>query len=29
MLVMKGPSGDEYLDALTRAVEAALKATAS
>ncbi|MGW3960926.1 TetR/AcrR family transcriptional regulator [Amycolatopsis sp. NPDC005003] len=27
MLVVKGPSGDEYLDALTRAVEAALKAS--
>ncbi|MFI5589536.1 TetR/AcrR family transcriptional regulator [Amycolatopsis sp. NPDC051758] len=26
MLVTKGPSGDEYLDALTSAVEAALKA---
>jgi AcrR family transcriptional regulator len=29
MLVIKGPSGDGYLDALTRAIEAALKATAS
>lgn len=29
MLVVNGPSGDDYLDALTRAVEAALKAMAS
>ena len=29
MLVVKGPAGEEYLDALTRAVEAALKAAAS